>query len=271
MAFRLLDQKPQYRNAAGELLASGTLNFYITATSTAKNVYSDKTLGTSLGSTITLDSDGRHSEDIWLAEDTAYRVIAKDADGVTVWQLEDVRAVDSSVSVDLPDASGGTDGQALFTDGTDGGWYFDDVLTIPSQTGNADKYLTTDGESLSWAAFGTGSDTVTATAGSSGKVVMGDVTLQWGSDACPIAAAIYSTKAVTFGTAFSGTPYYVGVTPTVGGVTSDTPSARCSAQALSATSSGFTASVFAGAEDEGIGSPNITAQVTFNWLAIGPT
>ena len=58
MATRLLNQLPQYRLADGTLCAGGSLNFYVTATTTPKNVYNGPGLGTSLGSTLTLDSAG---------------------------------------------------------------------------------------------------------------------------------------------------------------------------------------------------------------------
>lgn len=272
MAFRLLDQKPQYRNALGELLAGGSLNFYITATSTPKNVFSDKTLGTSLGSTITLDSDGRHSEDIWLAEDAAYRIIAKDSEGVTVWQLEDVRSVDSAAAATAPDASDGSDGQALFTDGTAGGWYFDDVLTIPSQTGNAGKYLGTDGEALAWESFPEAAEAaaVESTASASGSIIVGGVMIVWGTDTCPTASStLFSTKSVTFGTAFSGTAYAVVCTPTSTGVSNNNPPDDASISATSISSSGFTARAFVGAENSA-STISITSTIGFTYIAIGP-
>lgn len=267
-AFRFFDPVPQFTDALGNLCAGGSLTFTDSGTTTPRPIYSDDTLGTSLGSTLTLDSDARYSEDPYLSGE--YRVVLKDADGVTVWTRDNVRDV-ASGGLLPPDAADGSDGQALFTDGTENGWYFGDVLTIPSQTGNQGKYLGTDGESLQWTAFAE-ADTPTAvdsTASSSGSITVGDVMIQWGSDTAPSAGAISTSKAVTFGTAFSGNAYTVQVTPTATGVTSDSPSASCSAQATSLGSTGFTANFFAGAENEG-GNTDITSSVPFTWLAVGP-
>lgn len=269
MAFRLLDQLPQYTTALGELAAGGSLTFSITGTSTAKSVYAEPALSTDLGSTITLDSDARHSEDLWLAEDSAYRVILKDSDGVTIWQRDNVRALDTAESANLPDAADGTDGQALFTDGTEGGWYFDDVLAIPSQTGNDGKYLTTDGAALSWATPETfdsdnlpGGVTSTST-----QVVIGNTMILCGSGTASTNGTIRVTSSVTFATAFTAAPKVV-VTPTIGAVTGDSPAASCSAQATSIATTGFTAEFFAGAENNG-GETDITSNVTYNWIAMG--
>lgn len=272
MAFRLLDQLPQYTLADGTLCAGGSLTFSISGGSTAKSVFQEPALSTDLGNVITLDSDGRHSEDLWLAEDVAYRVILRDADGATIWTRDEVRSLDATVSVDLPDASDGTDGQALFTDGTAGGWYFDDVLTIPSMTGNADKYLTNDGVILLWRAFTDDvATTVEATASSSGSIVIGDVMIQWGTDTAPIpGSGLTTTKAVTFGTAFSGTPYHIGVCPALSsGVTSNTPSGYPAARYSSPSTTGFTAGFFVGEENTG-GTDAINATIPFTFFAIGP-
>lgn len=271
MAFRLLDQKPQYRDSLGGLLAGGSLTFTITATTTAKNVYSDKTLGTSLGNVITLDADGRHSEDIWLAEDAAYRVVAKDADGVTVWTLDDVRSLDTSVSANLPDASDGTDGQVLKTDGTPGGWFFDDLEDLPDPTGHSGEWLTTDGGDIYWSALpSSASDEVTVTTGSSGNVVLGGVMIQWGSDTAPTSANLSTTKAVTFATAFSGAPYHIGITANISsGVTSNSPSGFPTPRYSSPSTTGFTAGFFVGEENTG-GTDSINATIPFTYVAYGP-
>jgi hypothetical protein len=94
--------------------------------------------------------------------------------------------------------------------------------------------------------------------------------MQWGSGTAPAAAAISTSVAVTFGVAFSNTAYSVQVTPTVTGVTGDTPPAACSSQATSIGSTQFTANFFAGAEANS-DNKNITSSVPFTWFAVGPT
>lgn len=61
----------------GNPLASGTVEFYEVGTSTPKVVYSDKNTTTSIGSTITLDANGRKK--IFLKDD--YKAIFKDSLG----------------------------------------------------------------------------------------------------------------------------------------------------------------------------------------------
>lgn len=272
MAFRLLDQKPQYRDSLGNLLAGGSLNFYITSTTTPKNVYSDKTLGTSLGSTITLDSDGRHSEDIWLAEDEAYRVIVKDADDVAVWQLEDVRSLDSSVSADLPDASDATDGQVLASDGTSGGWFFTTIVPLPSMTGNQGKYLTNDGEAPSWASFAE-ADTPTEVVvdpSASGYVWADGILEVWGTGTAPTASALHTSVAITFSKTFDSAPYHISVIPILSsGVSSNSPSGFPTWSVASPSTTGTTVHFFVGEENTG-GTDTLISTIPFTYWAKGP-
>lgn len=91
---------------------------------------------------------------------------------------------------------------------------------------------------------------VTVTSGASGSLVMGAVTLQWGT-------VTGSAVAVTFGTAFSGTPYSITISKT-----GATPANIYST--TSVTSSGFTANSY--------GSNSIAPSAsTMFWMAIGPT
>jgi hypothetical protein len=279
MAFRILDQNPVYLDASGVPCAGGSLTFTRTGTSTAHNVFTDSGLGTSLGNVITLDSAARTSNagvpvDVWLDASTyAYRVVLKNSAGSTIWTKDNVREIDTA-GVTVPDPGDGDDGDVLLTDGV--AYYFDAIRQVPDPTGHSGKVLGTDGSLLNWQALESESydednlpGSLTQDNEAEGGFTIGNIRVQWGADTAPSAAAISTTKAVTFGVAFSGTPYYVGVTPTVAGVTSDSPAAACSAQALSQSQTGFTASFFAGAENNG-GNTNITSSVTFKWFAVGP-
>ena len=273
-AFRLLDQNPVYFNNDLTVCAGGQIRIYTNLTTTPTNAGEGQDLTPSLGATITLDSAGRAVDDIWLDNVTTYRIRLYNAAGVMQWSRDYTQSGATAGITPLNPASGTLD-QVYSTNGTTALWRT--ISEVPSQTGNAGKFLKTDGTIATWAAEQTlptytaaslpGGITQTNTA--SGGFTIGNIRVQWGTDTAPISANVLSSKAVTFGVAFSGAPYSVQVTPTVGGVTLDTPAGRCSAQALSASATGFTASVFAGAEANG-GGTNISSAVSFNWLAIGP-
>ncbi len=87
----------------------------------------------------------------------------------------------------------------------------------------------------------------TVSAGASGKIVMGAVTIQWGTG-----GAASTGINTLFGTPFSGTPYYVGFT-----LIDNVASSVLPWKARNITSSGFTAFC--------------TGSSSTNWIAIGPT
>lgn len=264
--FRLFDPVPQWRDALGVMAAGGSLVFTDSGTTTPRNVYSADTGGVSLGSTLTLDSDARLSEDFWL--DGEYRVVLKDADGATIWTRDNVRDVASDAAA-IPDASDGTDGQALFTDGTPGGFYWDDVLTIPSQTGNGGKYLTTDGEALSWAGIETydedslpGGVTQTSTSFQIGKFKV-----QAGSGTVPSnASGVTSSVAITFAEAYT-TLLHVSVTPSGG--SGSTPQGLTPTLRVVGTGTGATVYAYAGDEHDDPPGWYLTSSTAFTYVAFG--
>jgi len=76
-------------DANGDPVSGGSVEFYEAGTSTAKTVYSNATLATSLGSTVTLDSggypvSGGSTKTMIYTGTAAYKVIVKDADGTTL-------------------------------------------------------------------------------------------------------------------------------------------------------------------------------------------
>lgn len=129
MAARLLDQNPVYLDASGNRVAGGTLYFYVNGTTTPKDVYGDKDLSINLGASVGLDASGRVDDDIWL--DGTYSVELKDADDVQVWQRDDVEAPSE----------------------------------LPSQTGQAGRFLTSDGTNPEWEAIEQVPDYAGASAG----------------------------------------------------------------------------------------------------------
>ena len=265
-AFRLLDQCPAYRDDEGNIVASGELRFYETGTTTPKNV-TNGSGGASLGSTVALDSSGRpeSDKDPWL--DGIYRVRLYDADDVLVWSRDNVQEAATGGITPL-DPADGTEDQVYSTDGVNAEWR--SISEVPSQTGHSGKYLTTDGTVASWGTVTIPTYDADDLPGGIEQTTttfrIGNLLIQMGSGTVPTAAAIKSSVAVTFASAFDSTPVYVGLTANAAGVTGE--SAHVSMQATSLSASGFTAHAFAGAEDGG-GNLNITSSVPFQYIAIG--
>lgn len=99
----------------------GTLTFYDTGTLIPNIIYSDDSLVTPLPNPITADVNGRYPE-IYLADGVIYRVIERDADGVTLADVDPINPTaaftsltvsgdgvfDGTVTAQTPDA--GTEG-----------------------------------------------------------------------------------------------------------------------------------------------------------------
>lgn len=85
----LPDAFPQYLSSTGAPLAGGTLTFDAAGTTTPQAIYSDATLSTPLANPYTLDSAGRPPLGIYLSA-VAYKVILKDASGVTIRTQDNV-------------------------------------------------------------------------------------------------------------------------------------------------------------------------------------
>lgn len=77
------------RDKQGNLLPGGTVEFYETNTSTAKEVFSDQDLTVSLGSVLTADAFGL-LPDFHLAQGDKYTVVAKDSEAITLWTRDGV-------------------------------------------------------------------------------------------------------------------------------------------------------------------------------------
>jgi hypothetical protein len=277
MALRLSDPNPVYLDADGNPCAGGKLVFTRTGTSTAHNVFTDAGLGTSLGNEIDLDASGRAETDFWLDASTyAYRVVLKEEDDTTVWTRDNVREIDTA-GVSIPDPAGGNDGEVVMVDG--GAYVLYQVLAalLPDMTGHAGKQLGTDGALAFWEAkdeaptydFDNLPGGLEVSLGATWSLRIGGLLVQGGADTAPTASAISTSKAVTFGTAFSAEPFFIGVSPKATGVTNNSPSDHPSGTYTSPTASGFTANFFCGAENTG-GTITITSTIPFTWLAVGP-
>jgi len=72
----------QYFSSQGVILAGGSINTYTAGTTTPINTYTDSTLGTSNGTSMTLDSAGMTTQEMWVASGTLVKVIIKNSSGV---------------------------------------------------------------------------------------------------------------------------------------------------------------------------------------------
>lgn len=248
------------------MCAGGSLTFSATGTSTPKSVYGEEALSTDLGSSLTLDSAGRTTVDVWLDGD--YRVILKDSDAATIWTLDKVNDDVAATAYAVPDPNGGTDGQYIATDGTD--YYLEDLIAVPTPSGHSGQYLTNDGSVISWATI-PAIPTYTTTSLPGGitqgatSFQIGKLLVQFGSDTAATAAAEYTTDSVTFGTAYA-TLLHVSCSPT--GSSGFTTRGTGVSQQIAGSTTGFTVRFSAGNE-HGASDWNITTAVTYTWIAFG--
>jgi hypothetical protein len=106
---------PAFRVAtdAMDVVAGGTLEFYLAGTNTATNVYSDSTLSTSLGSVVYLDSGGHpvassgsSTKVIVYTGASLIKIVVKDSDGATLATYDNVRCAQDTSAL----SGGGSDG-----------------------------------------------------------------------------------------------------------------------------------------------------------------
>lgn len=208
MAFRLLDQFPQYCDAQNVPLAGGYIALYETGTTTPKNAYGDQALTINIGSTVELDSSGRTNTDVWL--DGEYRVRLYDADDVLVDEADNVELPGGEASL-LPALVAG---KFLSNDGAVASWV--DVREVPDPAGAANKVLSTDGEALIWIAKpvdgAAGAAGVSDTTSSATGFSVGSYTIQTGSGTVTATNSETASVAVVFPSPFTSVPTHVGFT-----------------------------------------------------------
>jgi len=89
----------QFCDDNGDPLASGTINTYVTGSTTNKATYKDNAGAASHANPIVLGADGRVPGDaLWLDNDQDYTFLLKDSDGVTVWSADDIAAIVPAVT-----------------------------------------------------------------------------------------------------------------------------------------------------------------------------
>jgi hypothetical protein len=136
MSFRIFQPGTQFFTNDGKVLAGGSLWFFDSGTSNPADTYSDPTLTTPNPNPVPLDGAGRPNTDIW--GDGSYRVVLKDAGGVTLVTMDNVSGPQG-----IPDPALEA-GKFLTNDGTDLFW--DEIRELPDPDGaSAGEVLTADG------------------------------------------------------------------------------------------------------------------------------
>lgn len=80
----------QFFDNNGNVLAGGMLYTYAAGTTNPLVTYSDNAGTTPNSNPVLLDSAGRPEEEIWLAYSTAYKIVLKDSDGLTIYTWDNV-------------------------------------------------------------------------------------------------------------------------------------------------------------------------------------
>lgn len=264
MAYRVIDPFAQFLTNAGRLNAGGSITTYLTDLTTLAPTYTDDTLTTSNGSTVTLDAYGRPLVDMW--SEVPLGIVIKDSLGVTIKTRNNVPGYGASDQV-LP-----TDGDPddfLQWDGTE--YILAPIRQVPDPTGLNGYYLGSDGTGVPvWIQF---PETETPTPEydvETGFIRIGTLLIQWGTGTVPAASGAQTANvAITFGEAFSATPY--AVIPTLsnsGGSTASGRFAALAATSLSTTGATITANV---GEDDTRSDFKLTNSTPFTYVAIGPT
>lgn len=152
---------PAFRVAtdAMDVVAGGTLEFYLASTNTATNVYSDSTLSTSLGSVVYLDSGGHpvassgsSTKVIVYTGASLIKIVVKDSDGATLATYDNVRCAQDTSALSGGGSDGGVeavvsktsdytvlvadDGKLLHCDPTGGAF----TITLPSAVTAGDGF-----------------------------------------------------------------------------------------------------------------------------------
>lgn len=262
MAYRFLDPNPVYfKTDATAFAANGTLTFYDQGTATPKNTFNSEALTTANPNPVPLDAAGRANVNVWLSGD--YTVVLKDSLGATVW-TRDVIDVDAGGTT-IPALE---TGKYLTNDGINLDWQT--VREVPDPTGSANKILSTDGANLLW--VNQQSIPEPDISNTSTSLTIGDGTIRYriltGTATGVNAGGRLQTVSVTFPSAFTQTPIFVGVTLNNSAALSgfsNQPSARVSSK----STTGFTAVWTMGELDDSQSGFNFNAAVTFEYVAIG--
>lgn len=263
--FRILNPFPVYLDRLGTPAANGRLEFFDAGTSTPKDVYGDPDLTVNNGPTVLIGSDGRAVDDIWGEGSYYVRLLA--ADDTLIAEADDV-SIPGGTGATIPALQAG---KFLTNDGAVMSWA--NIIQPPDPTGQSGKVLGTDGANLIWQPAPTTPPPATSdVAVLANGVTISDGTkkilIQTGTGTAPNVGGRDTSVAVTFPTAFSGNPMFIGITPRYGGTVSNYGNAPIPhVSAYSAT--GFTAAMAGGERDDTNSGFNFNTAIPFDWVAIG--
>lgn len=261
-AFRLYPSFQTFFGDDGTLLAGGQLRFTLAGTATPKDVFGEKALSTNNGSTIDLDAAGRPEHPIWGSGQ--YDVALHDADGVKVGEDLTVE-IPGGEATALPSLSAD---KFLTNDGSVMSWA--PVIQVPDPTGSANKVLSTDGTSLSWIdkpADGAAGADATNVGATSTSLHVEDMYVVTGSGTGTSVGGRTQSVSVTFGTAFTSTPVFIGIQVTSSSLSSGGNMPSWSITTSSTT--GFTVQFTMGELDDSQSKYNFNAGVAFKYAAMG--
>jgi hypothetical protein len=94
--------KPQFVDANGAPMSSGTLLTFAAASTTPQVTYTDSTGGTANPTTITLNTRGESPNEVWLTSGQLYKFVLKDSSGVTIWTVDNVQGVNDITISNAP-------------------------------------------------------------------------------------------------------------------------------------------------------------------------
>lgn len=263
--FRILNPFPVYLDRLGLPASGGHLSFFDTGTDTPKDVFGDPELTVNNGSTVLIGSDGRTVVDVWGTG--SYRVRLYDDDNTLIAEAEDVE-IPGGTGAAIPALD---PNKFLTNDGSVLQWAA--INQVPDPTGAGGKILGTDGVNFVWQAPpATPPPAVSDVDVTANGVTISDgtskIVIQTGTGTAPNVGGRDTNVAITFPTAFSANPFFIGITPRYGGTVSNFGNAPIPhVSAYSAT--GFTAAMAAGERDDTNGGFNFNAAIPFDWVAIG--
>lgn len=272
MAFRLFSELDTFHGLTGQLVAGGYLKTYEAGTTTPAATYGDEALTVNNGVTITLDSSGRPSVDMWGDTGASYFVELYDADDVKQGEADDVQDP-AGTATSIPALSGNT-GKYLTNNGSVLLWGA--IREVPDPTGQSGKVLGNDGTDLAWQALPTPAEPeITVGAASFQAGVSTDATkhlTQYGTGTAPAnPSGVTTSVAITFPTAFA-TLNHVDVTPTIASVsgTGAIPVNAVTGFTPGSAATGCTVNFRNPTDGDIVDSGDyITSAVTFTWAAHG--